>query len=49
MNQFGKTIGNNFEIQEAIQALNGNMEDDVKETVVALGSVILSLATRRKR
>ena len=48
MNQFGKTIGNNFEIQETIKALNGNIEEDVMETVTTLGSVIVSLASTEK-
>ncbi len=40
----GKTIGNSLEIEETVQALKGNMEEDVKEIVLELASRILKLA-----
>lgn len=39
----GRTVGNTLEVIEAIEALKGNMEDDVKEVVFELGSYILML------
>jgi pyrimidine-nucleoside phosphorylase len=44
----GYAIGHNLEIKETIAALKGNMPQDVGEVVVALGSVMLSLATNNK-
>jgi pyrimidine-nucleoside phosphorylase len=44
----GYSIGHNLEIQETIAALKGSMSQDVGEVVVALGSVMLSLATNNK-
>lgn len=40
----GKAIGNILEVKEAIQALNGEMEDDVKDVVLELGSYMIKLA-----
>lgn len=40
----GYSVGNNLEVIEAIEALKGNMEDDVKEIVLNLGSYMLKLA-----
>lgn len=40
----GKNIGNSLEVIEAIEALNGNMEEDVKNVVLLLGADMLKLA-----
>ena len=40
----GCSVGNTLEVIEAIEALKGNMKEDVKEVVLALGSYILKLA-----
>lgn len=40
----GYAIGNTLEVIEAIEALKGNMKEDVKEVVLALGSYMLRLA-----
>lgn len=40
----GRSIGNTLEVIEAIEALKGNMQDDVKEVVLELGSNMLKLA-----
>ena len=40
----GYAIGNTLEVIEAIEALKGNMKEDVKEVVLALGSYMLKLA-----
>lgn len=40
----GKTIGNSLEIKEAVKALKGNMEDDVKTVVLEIVAFILKLA-----
>lgn len=40
----GKNVGNTLEVIEAIDALKGNMEDDVKEVVLELGSNMIKLA-----
>ena len=44
----GKTIGNNFEIQETVKALNGQMTEDVNEIVMALGNAVQALAIGEK-
>ena len=45
MNQpIGYSVGNSLEVIEAIEALNGNMEDDVKEIILSLGSYMIKLA-----
>ena len=44
----GYAIGHNLEIRETIESLRGSMPQDVGEVVVALGSVMLSLATENK-
>lgn len=40
----GLAVGNTIEVKEAIKALKGNMEEDVKQVVLALGSYMLKLA-----
>lgn len=40
----GCSVGNELEVIEAIEALKGNMKEDVKEVVLILGSYILKLA-----
>ena len=40
----GCSVGNTLEVIEAIEALKGNMKEDVKEVVLALGSYMLKLA-----
>lgn len=40
----GYSIGNTLEVIEAIEALKGNMDEDVKEIVLTLGSYMLKLA-----
>ena len=45
MNQpIGYSIGNSLEIIEAVEALNGNMQDDVKDIILSLGSYMMKLA-----
>lgn len=44
----GYAIGHNLEMQETIASLRGSMPQDVGEVVIALGSVMLSLATNNK-
>ena len=39
----GKMVGNTLEVIEAIEALKGNMEPDVKNVVLELGAYILKL------
>ena len=44
MNQpIGYSIGNSLEVIEAVEALNGNMQDDVKNVILELGAYILKL------
>lgn len=40
----GKNVGNSLEVIEAIEFLKGNMEQDVKDVVLELGSYMLKLA-----
>ena len=40
----GYSIGNSLEVIEAIEALKGNMQDDVKEIVETLGAYMIKLA-----
>ena len=40
----GKNIGNTLEVIEAVEALKGNIEKDVKEVILELGSHMLKLA-----
>ena len=40
----GKMIGNSLEIEEAKKALNGEIEEDVKEVVLEISSQILKLS-----
>ncbi|MBO5348762.1 MAG: thymidine phosphorylase [Clostridia bacterium] len=40
----GYSIGNSLEVIEAVEALNGNMKEDVKEIILALGSYMMMLA-----
>ena len=42
----GKNVGNTLEVIEAIEFLEGNMEQDVKEVVLELGSYMIKLAGR---
>lgn len=45
MNQpIGYSIGNSLEVIEAVEALNGNMQDDVKDIILSLGSYMTKLA-----
>lgn len=45
MNQpLGRNVGNILEVVEAVEALKGNMELDVKKVVLELGSIMLKLA-----
>ena len=44
----GYAIGNNLEIKEAIDCLNGNMSDDVKEVVETLGAYMIYLSGYNK-
>ena len=44
----GNAVGNSIEVIEVIQALKGNMREDVKEVVLELGSNILKLAGKGK-
>ena len=40
----GYSVGNSLEVKEAIEALNGNIQEDVKKVVLELGSYMLLLA-----
>lgn len=40
----GTSVGNNLEVIEAIKALKGDMEEDVKAVVLELGSYMIKLA-----
>ena len=40
----GKTVGNSLEVIEAIEFLKGNMEEDVKNVVLELGSYVIKLS-----
>ncbi len=40
----GHNVGNNLEVIEAVEALKGNMADDVKEVIFALGGEMINLA-----
>lgn len=40
----GVSVGNNLEVIEAIRALKGDMEEDVKDVVLELGSYMIKLA-----
>ena len=42
----GKNVGNSLEVIEAIEFLKGNMEQDVKDIVLELGSNMIKLAGR---
>lgn len=47
MNQLiGYSIGNSLEVIEAVEALNGNMQDDVKDIILSLGSYMMKLAEK---
>ena len=39
----GKNVGNSLEIVESVEALKGNMTDDIKETILTIGSYIIKL------
>ncbi len=40
----GKTVGNSLEVIEAIEALKGNIQLDVKEVILTLGAYMIKLA-----
>ncbi len=40
----GKSVGNSLEVIEAIEFLKGNMEEDVKQVVLALGAYMIKLS-----
>ena len=40
----GKAVGNSLEVIEAIEALRGNIAEDVKEVILALGAYMIKLA-----
>jgi len=40
----GKNVGNTLEVIEAVEFLKGNMQEDVKEVVLELGSNMMKLA-----
>ena len=40
----GYAIGNNLEVIEAIKALKGDMPEDIKEIIIALGTQMLFIA-----
>lgn len=40
----GKNVGNSLEVEEAIRALKGDMEEDVREVVLCLASHIVRLS-----
>ena len=40
----GRSVGNSLEVKEAIEALRGNILEDVKQVVLALGSYMLKLS-----
>ena len=42
----GRNIGNTLEVIEAVEALKGDMQEDVKEVVLELGSNMLKLADK---
>ena len=42
----GKAVGNSLEVIEAIEFLQGNMQPDVKEVILALGSYMIKLARK---
>lgn len=42
----GEAVGNSLEVIEAIQALKGNMKEDVQEVVLELGAYMIKLAGR---
>lgn len=40
----GEAVGNSLEVIEAIEALKGNMKEDVKEVILTLGAYMIKLA-----
>lgn len=42
----GNSVGNTLEVIETIKALNGDMEEDIKQVVYTLGSYMLKLADK---
>lgn len=44
----GKSLGNILEIQETIKALQGNMSQDIKDTIFGLGSVMMAIGLGQK-
>ena len=44
MNQSGNNIGNSLEVIEAVKALTGQMTDDLKEIILALGTQMILMS-----
>ena len=44
MNQSGNNIGNSLEVIEAVKALTGQMTDDLKEIILALGKQMILMS-----
>ena len=42
----GKNVGNSLEVIEAVEFLKANMQDDVKEVILELGSYMIKLAEK---
>ncbi len=42
----GKAVGNSLEVIEAVEFLKGNMQQDVKEVILELGSYMMKLANK---
>lgn len=42
----GEAVGNSLEVIEAVQALKGNMKEDVQEVVLTLGAYMIKLAEK---
>ena len=44
----GKNVGNSLEVEEAVRALKGDMEEDVREIVLCLATHIIRLAGKNQ-